>query len=118
MDTLYEGDRKIYMTYGHIVCSPRPLERLAIVSARPGYHGEAAPVGCQQPPGAGADAVALQDIQAPGPFQSIVRFSQVQEDHVEDLLPHGCKLSNIMVFTKGNEIPGDRKIYMTYGHIV
>ena len=54
--------------------SPRSLERFAVVSARPVSHGEAVTVGCQQPPGTGADAVALQDLQAPGPVQSVVRF--------------------------------------------
>ena len=33
---------------------PLPLGRFAVVSARLSYHGEAAPVGCQQPPRAGA----------------------------------------------------------------
>ena len=45
--------------------------------------------------------VALQDIQAPVPVQSFIRFSQVQEDHVEDLLPHGCKLLNQLSFKGG-----------------
>ena len=37
------------------------------------YNGKkAAPVGLQQPPGAGADVVALQDLQAHGPVQSVV----------------------------------------------
>ena len=50
------------------------------------------PVGLQQPPCAGANAAALQYHQAPGPVQSVVRFSQVQEDHAENLLPHVRKL--------------------------
>ena len=53
--------------------SPRPLERFSVVSSRPCYHGEATPVVCQQPPGAVAAAVAFQDLQAPGPVQSVVQ---------------------------------------------
>ena len=69
-----------------------PFKHRAVITPRSGHHGQAASVGIQQPPGVRDNAAALQDLQAPGPVQSVVHFIQVQEDHVEDLLPHGRKL--------------------------
>ena len=40
----------------------------------------------------GTHAITLQDNQAPGPVQGILRLVQVQEDCMEELLPQGRNL--------------------------
>ena len=46
------------------------------------------PVPVEEAEGPSPHNIYLQDLQAPGPFQGIVIFVQVQEYHVKDLLPH------------------------------
>ena len=60
--------------------------------SRPCHHRGFAAVRPQQPSYPLSHPISLQDFQAPGPVQGVIRLGQFQEDHVQYFLPHGCKL--------------------------
>ena len=63
----YGGGQRVALRHTSL-----PFERHAVIPPRSGQHGQVAPVGPQHPPGVRADNVALQDLQAPGPVQSVI----------------------------------------------
>ena len=67
-------------------------EGFSVVPPQPCYHLKSLPIPAQKKEGPGTHAIFPQDFQAPGPVQGIVCLVQVQEDRMEDRLPHGCNL--------------------------
>ena len=68
------------------------MEGLSQVPPHPRHHLEPLPVPAEEVEGPGTHAISLQDLQAPGPVQGVVRLVQVQKDRVKYLLHHGHNL--------------------------
>ena len=69
--------------------STSSLKRHPVIDARLCHHFQLPPIRPEEPKGLGAHAVTFQDMKAPGPVQGVIRLVQVQEDHLQDLLPQG-----------------------------
>ena len=80
----YCGGERISLRHSSI-----PLKSCPVITARPCHHCQQPPINPEDPTSLGTHAVALQDIKAPGPVQGVIRLVQVQEDHVQDIIPQG-----------------------------
>ena len=82
----YSGGERISLNHSTI-----SLKCLPVVAACPCHHCQPPTIRLKEPIGLGAQAVTIQDLNAPGPLQGVVRLVQVQGDHVQDLLPQLLK---------------------------